>query len=394
MERLLASIALALSLSACMEWDYPFGRPRLAVMPTEARIRPESASESGDSCGTAVYLCGVISPDGYNWQRDTAIGYGKGEVFLMKDFGIVCSFPAGYESRVSTDPDTHHLLGGRLYTEFSTLDCSVVKRDGQELFSYEGREFLVGLAVKDGAVYTLGRRRTGEGFTYRKNGIPVLDVRSGILFGSFADSSYPETGALYEDSHKLIFAYKTMTEGSRTVHIVEDGVDNVVAFSGFSGEVEDVKVIDGQVCFVCIQSDQGILYGSPRSFRTGGGSYRWESCRVVDAGETVFYAGEGVEKDGSRHNLILASNSGTVSSGPYEPSHIFIKDSRPVFIPYRFEGCFCFSRCCMAVSGSDEYAALSPEDGSPPVLRVNGEDRPLNVRGYLTGVEVCVNPPR
>lgn len=380
----------------CEVWDYPFNRPRSAVMAPDhgSRSREEGTGTVPRHAEDSIFICGVRTPEGYDWKRDTALGIGRGELVLLKDMREILSFPTGYAEGVSMDPDSHHLLGGHLYTEFSDRTNTVIRRDGELLLSYEGREFLAGMVIRGGDIYTLGCRRSGEGFTYRKNGEIVLDRPAASLYGSFADSSYPRTGALYEDCGKLVFAYRNTAYGSTTVHIVEDGVDNTFMSWSGGGPPDDLKICSGQAYCVITGQYSGITYNDGDLYMTAGSAFQWNSCRIVDAGGVIFYVGEGRDSYGlSPCTLVMSKDNGTVEREDMLDGFIYCTGGKPRLCSGSYPGYYCFSRACMANKGEDLYLVLTPEDGSCPVLRKNGTDSAVVLNGFLTGIELCVSPP-
>lgn len=384
-------------VSACErpDWFSPFNNPRSQVMAPlycpESRPGTDPVVASGD---TSVFVSGVRVPLGYDWQRDTAIGLGRGELVLFKDMMEVLAMPTGYDECVSTDPDTHHIIQGHLYSEFSTLERTVVKRDGGTVLEYEGREFLVGLLEKDGEFYTLGCLRSGDGFTYRKNGEILLKVEDGLPYGSFLDSSYPETGALYLDGSKMYFAYSSNRFG-KSSHIVEDGKDNLIDAFAQGVSIEDVKMIGGKLyCAGIVPGSGNLQYRNYVGNLTTESSYVWSSCRVVGSANNVKYGGTGRYRYASgASTLLLAADTGTVSvkdSGDW----FFCLDGDALYLnPSSYAGYYFFSRSCVTYCGGKAYEALTPQDGSSPFMRVGGKEYGIDLNGFLTAVGVLVSPP-
>ena len=372
-------------------WDHPFNSPRSKVISSGEGVGHRiGAPVPGAKTDTAVYICGVRVPEGYDWQKDTALGIGRGEVFLLKDMKEVTAFSTGYAEYSGTDPDTHHLIDGHLYTEFSTSTHTMIKCDGKELVLYEGREFLSGLVARGGDVYTLGRRRSGRGFTYRKNGEIILDISEGTVFGSFQDPSYPRTGALYEDKGVICFAY--FDEGTSCVHLVEDGEDRIMNGSMKTPVGSDVKICRGQLYAANVIGAGGLVYTSSGVSSVVASGYIWSSCSIFDTGSDICLVGN-VAGGYNTRSAVYSATAGQVRVYEYEDFNIRCRDGIVTLVPAAYQGYHCFSRECQDFCGDDDYAVLSPTDGSPPVLRKNGEDAVIGINGYLTGVEVYVSPP-
>ena len=176
------------------------------------RTQPKTPEPVRD---TSVYVSAVIVPDEYDWHRDTACGAASCSLVLIKD-GVPClSIPTGAAAEVSTDPDTHHLLEGHLYTE---------------------------LLVDSTGVYTLGRNRDSDGFCFRRNGESLLRQDTGLVFGDFSRSSYGRTGALYRDGGAVCFCFRN----SSSCYVVRDGIPSPVSLDFSASRVVDMHFYDSE----------------------------------------------------------------------------------------------------------------------------------------------------
>lgn len=128
------------------------------------------------------FVTGLDYPDEYDWRADPEKGMIKCSLVVFCDGIPVMKVPVGKEYDVSPDPDMHRIINGDLYTDYSTSDETVIKKNGTELFRYGGREMILGMAVSGGSVYTLGQPRYGEGFSYRKDGVPIIERSRGYAF--------------------------------------------------------------------------------------------------------------------------------------------------------------------------------------------------------------------
>ncbi len=192
---------------------------------------------------TALLFSAVRFEESYNYHRDSAYGAGRYEILLYRDFEQALSIPSSAEC-ASPDPDTHHILGGHLYTEAVTRERTFIGRDGQTLFSFEGREILRGLLTDGDDVYTLSESRSGDGFSFRKNGEILFSRESGYVFGDMAEPSYGPSGALYRDMGKICFCYAARLSGKEQYYTVMDGVAGVTRFEERCS-VQDVKISGG-----------------------------------------------------------------------------------------------------------------------------------------------------
>lgn len=396
MRKTLLFFLCVFGLTSCVDmlWD-SLGKMRSQV------LGPGSLGRTGETdaiepdvpsgCDTLLLLCGVQVPPGYDWQKDTAIGLAQGKVVLYRDMKQVLAFPTGYYENVSTDPDTHHLIDGHLYTEFSSSSRTVIKKDGKMLFEYEGREYLDGLLVRDGDVYTLGSRRSGYGFTCRRNGEIILDSPGGFVFGSFRESTYPETGGLYLDEGKICFSYRDGRTGS-TACVFREGLQSMVN-AGDGVRLEDVRINNGEITGVGINSAGKACVMRKGRVSVLDSDFLWDSCRLVFVGADVFISGCASDSSGiRRRTVIVDAGDGSVKEDEEGEKRVLCDGGKFWLEPMEYAGYYCFSKSCLCSFGDDWYKALTPKNGCCPVLVKNGITQEIEMNGYLTGVEVAVIP--
>lgn len=182
-----------------------------------------------------LYVTGVEYPDGYDWYQDSEYGEVRCFIFLEKEGKKILRVPVGYEYETASDVDMHRCFDGHLYTDYSSDSETVVKRDGKEIFRYEGREMLVSFYVRNADVYTLGVARSGEdGLTLRKNGKVEAFYETGVLLSGF-----------HEDSGKLCFAFARESSDSFSAY-------EYVFYEGgrlvkFATEPDVLKVFDARM---------------------------------------------------------------------------------------------------------------------------------------------------
>ena len=144
---------------------------------------PTFSKDSTSRERVRCFITGLDYPDGYDWRADPEKGVVKCSLVVFCDGIPVMKVPVGKEYEVSPDPDMHRIIDGDLYTDYSTSDETVIKKNGKELFRYGGREMILGMTVSKGSIYTLGQPRHGEGFTYRKEAgfrVSKAAIRSGF----------------------------------------------------------------------------------------------------------------------------------------------------------------------------------------------------------------------
>lgn len=300
---------------------------------------------------TSIFVAAVEFPEGYDWRRDSSYGAVSGSLALYRNGERTLSIPAGPGCKASLDPDLHHLVDGHLYTESCTAGETVISKDGEELFSYPGREFLCGLLVEGADVFTLGQSRSGNGFSLRRNGEEIISRSEGAVASHMSDNPEYPGGALYRDCGHLYFSYwKPLAKGSalRVWYIVADGEETSV--DADPEGIYDIRVRDGN------------LRITPRS-----GKASWERWTYTDG---RWNASVMVYKDG---NVIVAA--------PFDDSRRYYFNDHLLFS---------FRNACL--SGKRFYIGLNPPDrGEAPSLWMDGEtDFQLEINGFITEVGMSV----
>ena len=141
-----------------------------------------SGTEGTGVCRKVWYAVGVDYPDGYDWRSDRQKGSVRCSLVVFANGVPMMKVPVGVEYEVSDDPDMHRMLGKSLYTDYSTDHETVIKKDGEQIFRYEGREMIVDMVTDGDDVYTLGLSRDGYGFSFRRNGEVLLERSAGYAF--------------------------------------------------------------------------------------------------------------------------------------------------------------------------------------------------------------------
>jgi hypothetical protein len=357
------------------------GRPVRAPRDT---VRQEPASPD-----TVVLFSAVRFPEDYDWQRDSAYGTVPFELLLYKDGSPVLTLASGTDPCFTTDPDRHHLLSGHLYTERAADGQTRIGRDGVELFRFDGREYLLGL-LEDGAdLYTLSRRVTEGGFTFRKNGSILLERPDGMPYGSLSDPSYAPTGALYRDSGSIVFCYRTRTgcflvlDGRETQSVlpVQDYLDfricggkPVALGSDFKGN----RLTEGRIW------PEGDSYCVTGCFVNYAGARSYGCMRPTDSFlETVICREEAVLYHSPEASFGVAAGVdgrvylyGAGSTGLYP---------LPCYFPS--------PKCARAV-GDKLLVALTPKDtAQPPRVRLGRQEKEVHIHGYISGVGIEISQP-
>ena len=384
-------------LAACSPLDEPPSggdrrRPDAGAPPvvtdTLETPAPEPPAPEPD---TVLFYSAVRFPDGYDWQRDSAYGSVPFELILYRDDAPALTLAWDTEACFCPDPDRHHILGGHLYTERLSGAQTRVGCDGKELFRFDGREFLVGLLPDGEDLYTLSRKTSGSGFSYRKNGQILMENRSGIPYGDLSDPSYAPTGALYRDDGTIIFCYR---QGMQLYRVV-DGLAGAVADQAPDNSILDCKVGDGRTYLLrtnyltqrlregrfWLLPTGNVVTGFFLANRIKGFSGWMDAAREANPRQIcredalIYYSPEGAFAlaEDAAGNLHWYGPDG---SGLIEPPSLF------------------FSPKCATVFGGQLILALTPVDISlPPRLLKGTQLKEILLNGYISAVAVEISPP-
>lgn len=393
---------LAAALVACdpLGDRLPGFRSRSECGPHGPGRRAEPEPEATDTLAfrplhpadTAVYFSAVRFPDGYDWQRDTAYGSVAFELLLYKDFEQVLALPSGADACFVPDPDRHHLLSGHLYTERMADGQTRIGRDGVELFRFPGREYLVGLLEDGEDLYTLSRPAKGPGFSFRKNGTPLLVRTDGAPFGDLSDPSYGATGALYRDQSQVCFCFAAGSAAERDIYAVRDGQEE--RQTGADGTVLDAKRHQGAVLLLGTDYrdaslregriwPEGASFAVTGRFAEGIGAYSGYLDAGVWDGPTRLCREEATLYRAQRETCAVSvDGSGTVRW--YGPDG---EGQEPL-------PCHFLTPACAAFIGGRPWLALTPRDTRyRPYVQTGTQVREVDVNGYVSSLSVTVSLP-
>ena len=234
------------------------------------------------------YVTGIEYPDGYDWYPDLGYSADGAVLFLMRNGTRILELPVGYEHHVSVDADMHRCVDGHLYTDFSTDEETIVKKDGIEMFRFFGREMIVSLIERPDGIYTLGQPRSGTGWVYRQNGEILLYKGSGkILHG------------LHMDGESICFSYQDVifsgAESQSLYYLVVNGIPTAVRATDDVTGIDDIVRIDGTICYIAsIETLAGrVLFRGPDPYalKMPSDATGITECRIIlDDGE-IFVSG-------------------------------------------------------------------------------------------------------
>lgn len=358
-----------------------------------------------------LYITGVEYPAGYDWVKDVEYGTVACSLFVEKEGKRVLEVPVGYFYQTASDPDMHRLVGGHLYTDFSSDTETVIKKDGRTLFRYPGREMILSFFVSDsGDVYTVGESRSGDrGFVMRRNGEAVLETGSG----------YPVSEIMDADG-TVCLVYRSLSSGDMSgrggYYIFRDGVQEPLEAAGEGCEVTDAAYARDGLCYVAECPGKSMQDGYV-ALITGTGTYPLESgmygtpsgCKILCDGKDICISGYCRRHDGGGYIYAAWDSSGrmlySLSPGVY-PYYSFV-DHGDVYdlvsAASSFDMTVCYKNGALLYTygrGAAFYSSIPSvmlrgslytvfsdrESSGCPSLAVGGEiaGRPFN--GYFTGV--------
>lgn len=329
------------------------------------------------------------------------------DIVLFKDGIRILTLGTGDDVEVSKDPDMHHIAGGCLYTEFTTATETVIKRNGEELIRYSGREILKGIIVKDEALYTLGQDKDGQGFSFRKDGEILLSNTEGRVWGDMYEASYSPAGALYEDRGDICFIYCTGSGRSATWYAVRDGKEKAFTPPEAVSDIFDIRICDGDVCLVAMESHYRapVLYiGSRRSDLSTSSSAKCGTYRIYRNDGEFFISGS-MSEPGKATTYLWKAASGSMKA--YEGNcSVFMMDGNGTacisycgkVIRYSSDNLGAGSlsgmfkkpsgRTCLYADGILYIAANPYGTDKRPILWKDGAEQSFEVDGVLTGISI------
>lgn len=353
---------------------------------------------------TGVYVTALDYPEDYDWRRDSAYGLVKARILLFRNGEEILALETGAGTDRCASPDKHHFIDGHLYTEYPDGRGTVIQKDGKEIIRYEGAEIIKGMLIQDGSLYILGQRLDGKGLYLRRDGEPIFSREGAVAAGGMDEPSYGHTGALYEESGQLCFAYYKSLGSMKMWHFVSGGTDTPIEARDGMSEICDVKRMDGHLCVIGMDS-----YGKCPILSVDG------ACTSLPCAGTAV------------SDLKLYMNNGDIGfNGTFSYNRV-IKGytgfcGRDGNYTYRIMNCKCFngnswlatrnglaktfntpqgsvsfgsgyrflSSKCIAWAGEDDaYIALTPSEGDDEaILWHSGQTSGFNIHGCLTGVYI------
>ena len=349
---------------------------------------------------SVCYMTALDYKKGYDWHSDQARESVKCSLVVFADGVPVMKVPVGADYETGSDPDMHRIIGGNLYTDYSSDSETIIKKNGDHLFSYHGPESLCGLEVIDEDIYTLGQSRSGDGFTFRKNGGIIMERVGASLIGELVNDHDSLCFAFYEQiktADGVVGRYYTSVNGKVTQIAVRDDIKTVWDILTLKDRTIYLASLTGVRSPVLFDGDAMINLPVP----TG---YYMVSCRL-------FLLEEGIGVEGlCRHNngkclsaiwvdgrLCASFPEEEISSLTVDGNGVccamnpFRKGSAGVI--YRTEELFdmpenysVISASCIKVIDGILHVGLSSLEGGKPLVWKDGQIDSLNVNGFISSI--------
>ncbi|MCF0175073.1 MAG: hypothetical protein HUJ95_07020, partial [Bacteroidales bacterium] len=228
MKRFFLFLCLALAVSCgdslsfpkwyCRNTDYPAFDVRDSLFSSSDSTSSDEPVKPRDN---NIYLLTLEYPQGYDFLTDSLKGVVSGcYLKVYKNFALHRSIEVSDSNEVDSAEDNNYLIGGHLYSVYKGRENTLIKLDGESLFTLPAGHRVSGLIVIEGSVYTLSFSQ-GQ-WLLSRDGVP-LRIGSGEIFHN-----------LYDDCGDPCFAWKD----GRDVYIYYNGKYERVEIGGNS--VDDV----------------------------------------------------------------------------------------------------------------------------------------------------------
>lgn len=346
------------------------------------------------------YVTGFDYPEDYDWMSDPEAGSVKCSLVVYANGVPMLKVPVGQEYQVSADPDMHRMIGGDLYTDYSTDSLTVVKKNGKHLFSYPGREMVVSMHVDSTGVYTLGQARNGSGLSFRRDGELIYSNLKGYVIGQLSAS-----GRAFAFAEKILGLgteaerYYFYDDGDVSQIGLRDDVSKILDVAVVRGEVHYLALLTGVKFPVHVGPDQTNMLDFPYGARS------W-SCRFLCCEDDVIIEGMYENLAGLMASRIWRNDAvdtsypvgmtmwmscvddGGVSGVLVNQLTGEQKICRLGEIYDMPEGYTVMGAAPLAMVDGILHVGMTSIDGGSPAIWQDGEIRKLNFNGYIASVSV------
>ena len=359
--------------------------------------------EDNDGAGILQQICYMTAMDyrdGYNWLADQERGSVKCSLVVYADGRQIMKVPVGEEYETGSDPDMHRIINGHLYTDYSTSDQTVIKRDGIQMFRYPGRESICGMRVSGEDIYTVGQNRSGEGFAFRKNGEVLMSREAGGIIGTVNSGHDSMPFAFYEairSSEGDISRYYVSRGGKVSQVAVRDdiqkvwdiicGEDTETYVASLVGVASPVMFVGGSMVLLTLPKKSVLLsaslYGSVENpgvellYSSGSAIYSmlWQDGKT----QITF-------PKGRTASSVCVQNEGlccAVNSSSSSAAGLIYRCGELHDMP---AGYSCVGGDVVCMVNGILNVGLSSRKGDSPLIWKDGETQALNINGYISSV--------
>lgn len=339
---------------------------------------------------TSFLVSAVSFSADFDWQKDSNYQSAPCTLLLFRNENRVLELLAGAEAGIGVSPNQHHLIDDSIFTEYTDERGTQVKKNGESVLWWEEPEKLLGLLYKDGILHSLGQSENNNALTYREDGLPVLKIEGGTACGGFGCNGYGATGALYEESGHVCFAYYTGDNISQTAVLVMDGIpETVMAVSG--ARVMDAKIRGREKLVLYEKLRTSILSADGVSQKIDAGvGLMWYDANLIEYDGHHAIAGRVRRKLGGLQSAIGWKDEIVFMDSGSEYIYCDGKQCPDIHeLLKRNAGCYFFHRDCAVQLGRELAAVFTPQDMSEsPFLEFGGKMMKYNLNGYLTGIAV------
>jgi hypothetical protein len=345
------------------------------------------------------YVTGFDYPVGYDWMSDPEAGSVRCSLVVYANAVPMLKVPVGREYQISADPDMHRMIGGDLYTDYSTDSLTVIKKNGRHLFSYPGREMIVSMHVDSTGVYTLGQARNGSGLTYRRDGELLYSHVWGHVLGQLTSSG--RSFAFAENVYgmdKRIERYYFYDDGKIMQVGVRDDVTRIWDVCQCDGKIHYLASLTG-IDYPVHVSDEGMRvleFPSKSTFRSC--AFLRGSDDVVIEGVYLNFAGMMTTRLWRNGVLELTCPAGMTLWAPcieQGVSGILVEQAtggqkicRSGEIYSLPAGYTVMGAAPLAMVDGILHVGMTSVDGGSPAVWQDGEIKGLGFNGYIASISV------
>lgn len=346
------------------------------------------------------YITALDYKDGYDWRSDQARESVRCSLVVYADGRQIMKVPVGEEYETGSDPDMHRMINGHLYTDYSTADETVIKKDGVQLFRYPGREQMCGMVVCGEDIHTLGQDRDGDGFAYRVNGDIVVAREQGCILGTLHHENDSICFAFSErinTSGGEVERYYSVRNGKVLQIAVRDDIKKVwdvmcgsesdIYAATLVGVADPVLFKDGRMSTIPLPKNVSLL-----SLTLSGSTDELVAEILYSTGTGMFAM---FWKNGTQ--LVTFPQGRTVSSRFLMDGGVCCTLNPPVpsltGLIYRCgelhdmpKGFSCIGGSSICMVNGILNVGLASYDGSAPVIWKDGEMEELDINGYIASI--------